>query len=46
MMHIILGEMHQILFESQHVLPHGLLHSGFEFQFESLPQVFQDLDKH
>jgi hypothetical protein len=46
MMHIILGEMHQILFESQHVLPHGLLHSGFEFQFGSLPQVFQDLDKH
>ena len=45
MMKFILGEMHEILFSSQHVSARKLLDKGFQFQFASLDKALENLLK-
>jgi uncharacterized protein len=45
MMKFILGEMHEILFSSQHVSARKLLDKGFQFQFASLDKALVNLLK-
>ena len=44
-MQLILGEMHQILFSSQHVSCRKLLDENFQFKFASLDKALNDLLK-
>ncbi len=44
-MKLILGEMHQILFSSQHVSCRKLLDENFQFKFASLDKALNDLLK-
>lgn len=44
-MKFILGEMHEILFSSQHVSARKLLDKGFQFQFASLDKALENLLK-
>jgi NAD dependent epimerase/dehydratase family enzyme len=45
LMKCILGEMHEILFSSQHVSARKLLDKGFQFQFASLDKALENLLK-
>ena len=42
-MKAILGEMHQILFTSQHVSAEKVLSNGFSFKFKTLPKALENL---
>jgi len=42
-MRIVLGEMHQLLFESQKVSSKKIEQSGFMFQYKALDHAFNDL---
>ena len=44
-MKLILGEMHQILFSSQHVSCRKILDENFQFKFASLDKALNDLLK-
>jgi len=43
MLHLVLGEFAEVILTGQKVLPQKLLAAGFQFQFPTIDQAFQDL---